>query len=214
MVKKILIFSAGSAGREVYQLISSINKIKQIWEVIGYVDNNKSKIGKTIDNLNVYSNSNKPKNKDVYAICGIMNGSIRKKIFSKEIIKDNYKIENLIHPSVEIPKSLNIGFGNIIFGNVHISFDVKIKNFSIISNYCDLGHNLIAHDYLTVMPSAVIGGNCEIGEQSLIGSGAMIHQNLKIGSNCKIGMGTLVTNEVKRNTSAVDFPRKIIKENS
>jgi len=213
MEKKILIFSAGSAGREVYQLISSINKNSQIWEVIGYVDNDKSKVGKTIDDLNVYSNANKPKNKDIYAICGIMNGSLRKKIFIEEIIKDSYKLENLIHPTVEKPKCLDIGLGNIIFGNVHISFDVKIKNFSIISNYSDLGHNLIAHDYLTVMPSVVIGGNCEIGEQSLIGSGAMIHQGLKIGSNCKIGMGTLITSEVKKNTSVVDHPRKIVKEN-
>ena len=42
MKKKILIFSAGSAGREVNQLISSINKISEDWEVVGYVDNNKS----------------------------------------------------------------------------------------------------------------------------------------------------------------------------
>ena len=82
MKKKILIFSAGSAGREVNQLISSINKISENWEVVGYVDNDKSKIGKTIDGLNVYSNSNKPHNKDIYAICGIMDGSLRKKILT------------------------------------------------------------------------------------------------------------------------------------
>ena len=84
MKKKILIFSAGSAGREVFQLISSINKTNKKWEVVGYVDNNKSKVGKTIDDLNVYSNSTKPKKKDIYAICGIMNGSLRKKIFSEK----------------------------------------------------------------------------------------------------------------------------------
>lgn len=214
MKKKILIFSAGSAGREVNQLISSINKISENWEVVGYVDNDKSKVGKTIDGLKVYSNSNKPHNKDIYAICGIMDGSLRKKIFSEEIIKNDYKLTNLIHPSVEQPKSLKIGLGNIIFGNVHISFEVEIKNFSIISNYCDLGHNLIANNYFTIMPSVIIGGNCEIGEQTLIGSGAIIHQGVKIGSNCKIGMGTLVTSEIKENTSVVDYPRKTIKENN
>jgi sugar O-acyltransferase (sialic acid O-acetyltransferase NeuD family) len=214
MKKKILIFSVGSAGREVYQLISSINKINETWEVVGYVDDDKSKVGKTIDDLNVYSTSSKPQNRDIYAICGIMDGSLRKKIFSKEIIKDDYKLTNLIHPSVEQPKSLKIGLGNIIFGNVHISFEVVIKNFSIISNYCDLGHNLIANNYFTIMPSVIIGGNCEIGEQTLIGSGAMIHQGVKIGSNCKIGMGTLITSEIKKNTSVVDYPRKTIKENN
>tara|TARA_Y100000294_G_C8520539_1_gene322702 strand:+ start:130 stop:774 length:645 start_codon:yes stop_codon:yes gene_type:complete len=214
MKKKILIFSAGSAGREVNQLISSINKINESWEVVGFVDSDEDKAGKSVDGLSVYSNSNKPRDKDIYATCGIMDGSLREKIFNQEIIKNKYKLTNLIHPSVEQPKSLKIGLGNIIFGNVHISFDVEIKNFSIISNYCDLGHNLIANNYFTIMPSVIIGGNCEIGEQTLIGSGAMIHQGVKIGSNCKIGMGTLVTSEIKTNTSVVDYPRKTIKENN
>ena len=214
MKKKILIFSAGSAGREVNQLISSINKINESWEVVGFVDSDEDKAGKSVDGLSVYSNSNKPRDKDIYATCGIMDGSLREKIFNQEIIKNKYKLTNLIHPSVEQPKSLKIGLGNIIFGNVHISFDVEIKNFSIISNYCDLGHNLIANNYFTIMPSVIIGGNCEIGEQTLIGSGAMIHQGVKIGSNCKIGMGTLVTGEIKTNTSVVDYPRKTIKENN
>jgi len=37
-MKKILIFSAGPAGREVFQLIQEINKAKNEWQVIGYVD--------------------------------------------------------------------------------------------------------------------------------------------------------------------------------
>ena len=63
-----------------------------------------------------------------------MNHIIRKKIFNEEILKNNYKITNLIHPLVEQPKCFRIGEGNVIFGNVHISFEVTIKNF--------YGHNL------------------------------------------------------------------------
>ena len=112
-----------------------------------------------------------------------------------------------------MPKCFKIGSGNIIFGNVHISFEVTIKNFSIISNYCDLGHNLIANNYFTIMPSVIIGGNCEVGEKTFIGSAAKLHQGIKIGNNCVIGMGTLITNEVKSNTSVIDYPRKVVKKN-
>ena len=213
MKKKIVIFSAGSAGREVFQLILNINKLKNEWEVIGYVDDDKNKIGKTIDNIEVFSTTNKPKKKEIYAISGIMDSSIRKKIFNKEILKNGYQLTNLIHPLVEKPKCFQVGLGNIIFGNVHISFEVNIKNFSIISNFCDLGHNLITNDYCTVMPSVVIGGNCEIGEKTLIGSGAIIHQGIKIGANCKIGMGTLITGDIKSNTSIINYPRQVKKEN-
>ena len=209
MRKKILIFSAGSAGREIFQLISSINKLNNEWEVIGYVDNNEKKIGKTVNDIKVYSNKNKPINKEIYATCGAMDSKTRKKIFEEEIIKSNFQIANLIHPLIEIPKCLKIGKGNIIFGNVHISFEVNIKNFSLVSNFCDLGHNLIAGNYITLMPAVTIGGNCNIGEHTLIGSGANVHQCIKIGKNCKIGMGSLIINDLKNNSFVVDQPRKI-----
>jgi len=212
MKKKILIFSAGPAGREINQLILNINKFKSEWDVVGFVDDDKNKIGKKIDEIEVYSNENKPQKDEIYAICGTMDWKIRKRIFEDEIKKNNYKLTNLIHPSVDLPKCFKAGLGNVIFGNVHISFEVQIKNFSIVSNYCDLGHNLITNDYFTAMPSAIIGGNCEIGKNTLIGSGVKIHQGLKIGSGSKIGMGTIVTSDVKDNSLVIDHPRKVIKE--
>ena len=212
MKKKILIFSAGPAGREVNQLILSINKYKPTWEVIGFVDDDPKKIGKTIDKIKVYSTKNKPKKNNIYATCGIMDNKIRKKIFSNEILKSNYKLTNLIHPHVEQPDCFKLGIGNIIFNNVHISFEVTLKNFSIVSNFCDLGHNLFSDDYLTIMPSVVIGGNCRIKKNTLIGSGVKIYQGLTIGKNSKIGMGTLITNKVNDNSNVVDYPRKIIKK--
>jgi len=213
MKKQILIFSAGGSGREIFQLIFSINKLKNEWDVIGYVDDDPKKIGKKIDDVIVYSNKNKPNKKNIYAACGIMDHINRKNIFENEIIKNGYQTTNLIHPSVEIPKCFKIGKGNIIFGNVHVSFEVNIKNFNFICNFCDLGHNLISHDFVTILPSVVVGGNCEIGAQTIVGSGAKLHQGIKIGENCKIGMGSIITDNVKKNTSVIDHPRKVISEN-
>jgi len=213
VIKKILIFSAGSAGREVFQLIKSINKNKKTFEVIGYVDSQKAKNNKKIDNLRVFNNDNKPKSKkDIYGTCGVSDYRIREKIFLNDVIKDRYKLVNLIHPSIEMPSCLEIGNGNIIFGNVHISYEVRIKNFSLISNFCDIGHNLKAGDLITLMPSVLIGGNTQIGEKSFFGSGSKVHQGIKIGKKCMIGMGALITKDVDDNTSIVNFPRQITKK--
>ena len=100
MKKKILIFSAGAAGREVFQLILSINKLQNEWEVIGYVDDDVNKVGNTIDNTKVYSAKNKPKKNEIYATCGVMDNAIRKKIFNEERIKSGYQITNLINITV------------------------------------------------------------------------------------------------------------------
>ena len=80
MKKKILIFSAGPMGRETRQLILNINKLKNEWELIGYVDNNLKKKFKTIDNVKVYSEDDTPKNKDIYGVSVAADSKTREKI--------------------------------------------------------------------------------------------------------------------------------------
>ena len=41
---------------ELGYLISSINKFKDEWEMIGYVDDDVNKVDKIIDDIQVYSN--------------------------------------------------------------------------------------------------------------------------------------------------------------
>ena len=213
-MKKILIFSAGPAGREVCQLIKEINKKKKTWKILGYVDDNLKLKVKTLGRLKIFSKKDKPTGKNLYAITGIMNPNLREKIYLKEIIKYKYKIPNLIHPKVNIPECFVSGKGNIIFNYVHLSFQIKIGNYSIISNFNDIGHNLKAGDFLTIMPSTTIGGSCKIGKKVLVGSGVKILQNLKIDDNCQIGIGSTLTSNLSKNSSVIDFQRKIIKKNA
>ena len=211
MKKKILIFSAGSAGRDIYQLISTINKFHNEWEVIGYVDSDSKKIGKNFDDVKVYSNKNKPKNKEIFGICGIMNIKTRKKIFDNEI-KNDYKLTNLIHPRTEIPKSLKIGNGNIIF-NCNINANVKIKNFSVISQYCNLGDNTVIGNYTHMLAHISIGSHTEIGDSTFIASGVHINRGVKIGSNCMLGIGTVIMSNLKKNSIVMDYPRQVVRKN-
>ena len=212
MKKKVLIFSAGSAGRDILQLITTINKIKNEWNVIGYVDDDTKKIGKVIDKIKVYSNKNKPKSKEIYGVCGIMDSKIRKKIFEKEIIKSGYKLTNLFHPSVEKPSSLKIGEGNIIF-NCNINANVSIKNFTLVHNFCNLGHNIIVGNYVTMLATITIGGHSQVGNMTFIASGVDINRGIKIGNNCKIGIGSVIMNNIKDNTIVMDYPRLVMRKN-
>ena len=213
MRKKILIFTAGSAGREAFKLISEINLFNESkWEVLGYIDSSKKLTGKTLDGVKIYSDCKSFKSKEIFAVCGITNPLKRKKIFKNEIIKSGFKVPNLIHPRNIIPKNLKIGIGNLVFNHVHISFNVLIKNFSLISNFTDLGHNSIINDYVSIMPQSSIGGNCKIGKNTFIGSGSNIHQNTEVGMNCKIGMGSVIISKIKDNQSVINFQRQIIQK--
>ena len=47
----------------------------------------------------------------------------------------------------------------------------------------------------------------------LTGPGVKILQNLKIEDNCKIGIGSTLTSNLSKNSSAIDYQRKVIKKN-
>ena len=210
-MKKILIFGAGGSGREIFNLIQEINLYKKdSWKVIGYIDSNKKLLGKKIDGIKVISNSKKFDEKNTYAICGLIDPLKRKRVYQKEIKNRKYSIPNLIHPNIIKPSSLKIGTGNIIFNNVHLSYDVTVSNYNIISNFNDIGHNVRMEDYVTLMPQNIIGGKCKIGKFSFFGSGCRVHQNLKIGSSCNVGMGSTIVQNLKKGSKVITFQRQSI----
>lgn len=209
-MKDIFIFTAGSAGREVFNLIQEINSnYKQEWNVIAYVENSKNLIGKTIDGIRVIEPNSIKNMGTTFAICPVMDPNIRKNIYSNEILKLRLTPTNIVHPNVKIPKNSKIGQGCIIFNNVHISYEVRIQNYAIISNFSDIGHNLSAGECLTVMPSVVIGGNCKIGDNVVLGSNSTLIQNLDIGDNNKIGSNCLITKNTKNQKSFSQINRTI-----
>ena len=210
MKKKILIFSAGSSGRDIFQLITIINKYKEEWEVVGYVDNNPKLIGKKIDDIEVFSNKKKPKNKELYGVCGLLDIKIKKKIIDNEI-KNNYQLTNLFHPQIEKPKTLKIGKGNIIY-NCNINANVNIKNFTFISHFCNLGDNTIIGNYAHMLAHITLGSYTEIGDKTFIASGVNINRGVKIGNNCQLGIGTVIMSDVKSNSVVMDYPRQVIKK--
>ena len=93
-MKEILIFSAGPAGRETFQLINEINKKRKQWKVVGYVDDEIEKKLNYLDKIKVFSNKNKPSGNRLYAITGIMEPKIRLKIYTEEVMKINYFLDD------------------------------------------------------------------------------------------------------------------------
>ena len=79
-IKNLVIFGAGSSGKETKLLVDEINKKTKIWKIIGFIDTNPNLIGKKIQKIKVYKNISEIKNKDISWICSVMSPKIKKKI--------------------------------------------------------------------------------------------------------------------------------------
>ena len=120
---------------------------------------------------------------------------------------------NVIHPSVQVSRSLEIDHGVLIQAGVIISaqsrigFGVTIKSGSLV------GHHNTIGDFTDINPCVVLSGSVRVGRGCILGSGAVVMHQITIGDNCFIGAGSVVTRDVPPNSIAYGNPCKVVKPN-
>ena len=83
-MKDIIIIGAGGVGRETSLLIEQINNIKPEWNILGFVDDNISLHGSSINGHEVLGSVELLNTfEGIYAICSISDTKIKKKILNK-----------------------------------------------------------------------------------------------------------------------------------
>ena len=185
-VQQLVIIGAGDVGKYIaYHFSSSPN-----FKVIGFLDDDKNKWGKKINNLPVLGDWTyfKKTNKVSVAI-GIANPISKKNIWNNIKDIEGLSFPNLIHPSCWIGENVSLGKGNIIYPGTTINYETKIQDFVTINMNCTIGHNCNISNFSTVSPGANLGGYTEIEESSFIGIGANTIQSTKIGKKCIVGGG-------------------------
>ncbi|RUR38710.1 acetyltransferase [Clostridium perfringens] len=206
-MKNIVIVGAGGFGREVAWMIEDINEEKKIWNLLGFIDEDKSKHGETLNGYKVLGGFEYLQDKkDIYYVCAIGNASIRKKIVQEKC--RGLISAKLIHPSVIISKYTEIGDGCIICAGSILTVNLSLGNHVIVNLDCTIGHDVKINDFVTVYPSVNISGNCIIGECSEIGTGTQIIQGKKVGERTIIGAGSVVVKNIYGDCTVVGVPAK------
>jgi carbamoyl-phosphate synthase large subunit len=140
---------------------------------------------------------------------GIGDNKIRKILFDK-VIKNNFKVISLIHPSAIVSQSVIIGKGVVIMPNVVINAKSNIGNGVILNTACIIEHENIIEDFVHISPNVALAGNVKIGEFTHIGIGSSVIQGINIGKNNIIGGGSMVINSIEDDKKMVGVPAREI----
>ena len=208
----LVIIGTGGFSREVLWTIQDYNEIHNEFSVLGFLDDNESLLGQTIDGIKVLGNTDwifSKKNK-IKCVIGIADSQTRKKIVHK-FEKEKISFQTIIHPSVIFSKSNKIGNGTIIQAGSIITINTVIGDHVHINIDTTIGHNSIIQDFVTISPGVHVNGNTIIEEGTFIGTGAVMQQNLKIGKWAKIGAGTVLLTNVEDYSFYAGIPGKLKK---
>lgn len=210
-MKDLIIIGSGGMGAETAWLVEDINERNNEWNLLGFIDDKKSKCGKSINGYKILGDFNSINDKkELYYVCAIANAKIRRKIIETKCNKFNMKAATLIHPSVIISRYNEIGEGTIICAGTIVTINTRIGKHNIINMDCTIAHNVVMEDYVTVYPSVNVSGNCNIGSCVELGVGTQIIQGKNIGENSIIGAGAVVVKDIEKNITVVGVPAKNI----
>lgn len=208
MKTPLLIVGAGNVGGFLSYNIEEFGD----YDIIGFLDDDKNKIGKTIYDRQVLgpvSTAHQYRNKNIAVAIGIANPFIKRKI-AKDLTPLGFQFPSFISQNIWLSKHVKVGKGVILYPSTSINYATDIGNFVIVNMNCAIGHNCSILDYTTLAPGVNLGGFTHIGEAVDIGIGVSTKQGITIGDDTIIGGQSMLIHDVIKNSKIVGVPGRCI----
>ena len=165
-MKDLIILGAGENGVMVTDIIEKNNQISPEYKIIGYLDDDKSKIGKNIGGYEVLGSMDTwSKYKTSFFTSPLV--SSPKNNHLKHVIVEKLNIPkqlyiNIIPRELKLPKLFKMGIGNWIMPGAQINPCVELGDHNYISMNCVVGFGTIMEDFYNLSMTSVTLGNSQI----------------------------------------------------
>ncbi len=209
--QEIYILGAGNMARETFYICKDLGLGKNIRGFLVESDRmNKRNPNKLYGKKIIYGKDINSIPKSSLFVGAI--GSAKRRRFIEDLESKKFEFTTIVHPSVSLWDSVEIGTGCIISKGVVLTCDIKIGRYIIININSNINHDCVLEDFVTIGPGSHIGGNVKIGENSWIGIGTTIIHNIKIGKGCFIAAGAVVVKDIPDYTLAMGVPARPVRK--
>ena len=214
MSEKLLLFPFGGNARESLLCVLDINRSRQVWDVLGFIDDNPSMMGgeccgtKVIGGREVLAAM---PDAVVLAVPGSPRNYLRRRDIIEGLNLEASRFATIIHPSVVVSPDSSIGHNTVIMPNVVISCGVRVGNHCVVLPNTVISHDSSVGDYCCIGSNVSISGNVSIGQGCYIGSGTKIRENVRIGEKSLLGLGANVISDIESGVVAVGNPARVVR---
>ncbi|MBG9979943.1 acetyltransferase [Facklamia sp. DSM 111018] len=195
MNRQLIILGAGGHAKVCYEIALSMAQ----WEEILFLDDNPNNryfsISGPIGSLSNYPTAD--------FFIGIGNNEYRK-ILTQQLLKLEYSLVKLIHPSAIISSTVTIGVGTVVMAGAVINSCTKIGKSCIINTSSSIDHDNFIGDYSHISPGSHVAGNVSIGELVWVGIGSVISNNITLTDGVKLGAGFIAYQDINQSGTYVN----------
>ena len=210
-MKRLVIVGAGGLGRGAAALAEAINAaVPGSWEVVGFADDEAALHGTVVQGFSVRGTVDELlRERDVYYALAIGSSQVRQQI-GERLAKTPLRAATLVHPSVEIHSTNQIGPGAIIRQGVALAVSVTLGHHVVLNLGSTVGHDAWLGDYVTVHPGVHLSGAAQIGTAVELGTGSIVLPGISVGAETTVGAGAVVNRDLPECCTAVGVPARPI----
>lgn len=211
-MKDIILIGSGGCMRELAWQIQELNKKKETWYILGYVDKEKPKSGvevKVGGRQIVYLGDDDfliHRTVDTNVAVCVGQSGLRAKIVNKLKVNPKIHFPNLILGNTQICQDVKMGEGCIVSMDSRISTNAQMGNFVFLNIGSLVCHDGVLEDFVTLSPDVKLAGDVHIGSGSNIGLGTKVIQGIRIGENVVTGAGSVVVRNIENDCIVVGVP--------
>lgn len=205
-MKHLLIIGARGFGREIYNLFVACRLEDMTCK--GFLDDKADALSGYCNYPPIISSVEEyeVREDDVF-ICAL--GDVRyKKLYAEKILAKGGKFISLIHPDAHVSMNTSIGCGCIIEKNAVLSCDASLGDFVTVMPSAVLGHDISIGSWSHVGSFSFMGGFSKLGESVTLHPSVNILPHKVIGNNSVVGAGSVVIRSVKEGITVVGNPAK------
>ncbi len=208
MLKQLVIAGAGGFGREVFAMIQDINRVRQTWDVLGFLDDNPEAFKSyafyppILGPIDRYCDLRSP-----HVVCAVGNPKIRKRIV-QQLGAQGARWATLIHPTADAGWQSTCGEGCILCAGSGMTVDVRIGDHVHVNRLATSGHDAHISDFCTLSCHVDICGHAVLEEGVFLGSHAAVLPSVRIGSWARVGAGSVVIKNVSAGKTVFGAPAR------
>jgi len=213
MRQQLAIYGSGGFAKEVAWLVQSSDPDQELYDIVGFIDDDVSRQGRSLNELPVFSFTYcREQFPGIAIIPGIGDPQSRQKVTEK-FLNAGFGSLQMIHPGVEYSRWVEMGPGALICAGNVLTTNIKLGKQVQINLNCTIGHDAILDDYATLAPGVHISGWVHLGKRVYVGTGAVIINGTRdapivLEDDVVVGAGAVVTKSVPAGLTVVGIPAK------
>jgi sugar O-acyltransferase (sialic acid O-acetyltransferase NeuD family) len=114
----------------------------------------------------------------------------------------------VVHPQTAIGPNVSIGEGSYIAAGSIITVNARIGRFATVNLHCQVAHDDILGDLVTLHPDVHLSGNVTIGTGCELGTGSIVIPGTSIGEWAVLGAGSVTIAPLPGGQTYVGIPAR------